>query len=261
MGDRAEVVDRDHAADADAGDARAEGRETLIAVSGTLGGITGLVALFVVAGTFSLVMAQRRREIAALRALGATPRQIRRLVAGEALIVSVVAGALGLVAGAPLADGLVSVLASHDVVPEGFRASGAWIAPASAFVMGVGISQLAVFAAARRAGRTAPAEALNEAAVEHARPSVVQVLAGVLLLGGGFAMSLIFSGFWAQAFAVLGGHAARGRRRDARAAAARLPRRAALLAAARARRRRACSPRRTWAPTAGARPRWPRRWC
>ena len=121
VGDRAEVVDREHAADADAGDARAEGRETLIAVSGTLGGITGLVALFVVAGTFSLVMAQRRREIAALRALGATPRQIRRLVAGEALIVSVVAGALGLVAGAPLADGLVSVLASHDVVPEGFQ--------------------------------------------------------------------------------------------------------------------------------------------
>ena len=58
------------------------------------------MALFVVAGTFALAIAQRRREIAVLRALGATPPQIRRLIAGEALLVSLVAGALGLLAAA-----------------------------------------------------------------------------------------------------------------------------------------------------------------
>ena len=53
-----------------------------------MGGIAGAVALFVVAGTFALAIAQRRRENAVLRALGATPRQVRRLIAGEALLVS-----------------------------------------------------------------------------------------------------------------------------------------------------------------------------
>ena len=62
-----------------------------------------MVALFVVAGTFTLAIVQRRREIAVLRALGAAPHQVRRLIAGEALIVSVVAGALGILAGRPLA--------------------------------------------------------------------------------------------------------------------------------------------------------------
>ena len=205
LGKGVEVVDRDHAADADAGDSRAEDRATVIAVSGTMGGITGVVALFVVAGTFSLVMAQRRREIASMLALGATGRQIRRLVSGEALIVAVAAGALGLAAGIPLAGALVDVLASHDVVPEGFQAGGSWIPPVAAFALGVVISQLAVVAAAHRAGRTAPAEAMREVAVERSRPSVVQLLTGVVLLGGGVAMSLVFSGFWAQAFAVLCG--------------------------------------------------------
>ena len=140
-----------------------------------------------------------------LRALGATPRQVRRLVAAEALIVSLLATALGLAAGAPLARAIVDLLADHGAVPAGFAPVGSWIPLAGAAAMGIGIAQLAVLAAARRAGRTAPAEALREAAVEHARPSVVQVLAGLLCLGGGGTMALVFSGMWAQAFAVLAG--------------------------------------------------------
>ena len=81
------MLDRDHAADADASDPRAADRVTLVAIFGTMGGICGMLALFVVAGTFSLAIVQRRGEIAALRALGAAPHQVRRLIAGEALIV------------------------------------------------------------------------------------------------------------------------------------------------------------------------------
>ena len=90
-------------------------------------------------------------------------------------------------------------------MPAGFAPVGSWIPLAGAVGLGLGIAQIAVVAAARRAGRTAPAEALREAAVEHGRPSAVQLLAGVLCLGGGAAMSLVFSGMWAQSFAVLGG--------------------------------------------------------
>jgi putative ABC transport system permease protein len=205
LGAGVEVLDRSHAADADPGSPLAGDRESLIAMFGVLAGLAGTIALFVVAGTFALAIAQRRRETAVLRALGATPPQVRRLIAAEAFIVSVLATGLGLAAGGPLARGIVDVLADHGAVPAGFAPVGSWIALLGALGMGIGIAQVAVVAAARRAGRTAPAEALREVAIEHARPSALQVVSGVVCLGGGVAMSLLFAGLWAQAFAVLGG--------------------------------------------------------
>ena len=175
---RLEALDRAHAADADAGDPRAADRATLVAIFATMGGIAGAVALFVVAGTFTLAITQRRREVAVLRALGAAPHQVRRLIAGEALIVSVVAGALGILAGRPLADAIVSILAEHGTVPAGFGPGSSWIPLVAAFGGGILVAQVAVFAAARRAGRTRPAEALREAAIERARPGILQLLDG-----------------------------------------------------------------------------------
>jgi len=128
-----EALDRAHAADADAGDPRAADRATLVAIFATMGGIAGAVALFVVAGTFTLAITQRRREVAVLRALGAAPHQVRRLIAGEALIVSVVAGVLGILAGRPLADAIVSSLAEHGTVPAGFGPGSSWIPLVAAF--------------------------------------------------------------------------------------------------------------------------------
>src|SRR3954454_6917033 len=200
-----DVLDRGHAADADAGDPTAADGAGLIAIFGALGGIAGAVALFVVAGTFALAITQRRRETAVLRALGARPPQIRRLIAGEALLVSLVAGALGVAAARPLANLIVNVLADRGEVGPAFAPSASIVPLAAALAMGVLIAQLAVFAAARRAGRIPPADALREVAIEHARPGLMPVLAGVTCLAGGAAMSLVFSGFWAMAFAVLGG--------------------------------------------------------
>src|SRR4051812_20701820 len=205
LGSRVDVLDRAHAADADAGDPTAADRAGLIAIFGALGGIAGAVALFVVAGTFALAIAQRRRETAVLRALGATPRQVRRLIAGEALLVSLVAGGLGLLAGRPLANAIVAALADHGVVGPAFAPAHSPIPLAAALGMGVLIAQVAVAAAARRAGRIPPADALREVAIEHPRPGVVRVLSGVACLAGGAAMSVLFSGYWAMAFAVLAG--------------------------------------------------------
>ena len=200
-----EVLDHAHGADADSGDPGAADRDTLVAIFGVLGGIGGTVALFVVAGTFALAIAQRRRETAVLRALGATPRQVRRLIAAEALIVSVVAAALGALAGRPLALAIVGFLADHGAAPRGFELGHSWIPLAAAIGGGIGMAQLAVIAAARRAGRVRPAEALREVAIEHSRPGILQLLSGVLCLAGGGAMAMIFSGEAALAFAILGG--------------------------------------------------------
>ena len=198
-----EVLDHEHAADADAGDPRSADRAALVAIFGTMGGIAGLVALFVVAGTFTLAIVQRRREVAVMRALGAAPHQIRRLIAGEALIISLVAGVLGLLAGQPLARAIVRLLSERDVVPSGFTPGTSWIPLAAALGGAVLIPQLAVFAAARRAGRTRPAEALRDAAIERPRLSVLQLVTGLLFVGGGVAMALVFKGIWAISFAIL----------------------------------------------------------
>ena len=205
LGSGTEVLDRRHAADADAGDPTAADRAGLIAIFGAMGGIAGAVALFVVAGTFALAIAQRRRETAVLRALGATPRQIRRLIAGEALLVSLLAGALGLLAGRPLANFIVRVLEDRGEVGPAFAPSHSPVPLVAALAMGVLIAQVAVAAAARRAGRIPPADALREVAIEHPRPGVVRVVCGLACLGGGVAMSMLFSGYWAMVFAVLGG--------------------------------------------------------
>ena len=200
-----EVLDRSHAAGADAGDSASTDRQTLVAIFGAMGGISGAVALFVVAGTFALAIAQRRRETAVLRALGATPLQVRRLIAAEALIVALVAGGLGLLAGSPLADAIAEALADHGIAPAGYGPGHSWIPLVAALGMGVGISQLAVMAAAWRAGRVRPAEALREAAIEHARPGWLALLSGVLAIGGGIAMAMVFSGRDTLSFAILTG--------------------------------------------------------
>ena len=205
LGSGVDVLDRQHAADADAGDPTASDRAGLIAIFGALGGIAGAVALFVVAGTFALAIAQRRRETAVLRALGATPPQIRRLIAGEALLVSLVAGVLGVIAGRPFADLVVRVLADRGEVGPAFAPGDSIVPLVAALGMGVVIAQLAVFAAARRAGRIPPADALREVAIEHPRPGLVRVVCGLTCLAGGAAMSVLFSGYWAMVFAVLGG--------------------------------------------------------
>src|SRR3954449_139528 len=205
LGPRVDVLDRPHAADADAGDPTAADRAGLIAIFGALGGIAGAVALFVVAGTFGLAIAQRRRETAVLRALGASPPQIRRLIAGEALLVSLVAGALGVAAGRPFANLIVDALAQRGEVSPAFAPADSIVPLVAALGMGVAIAQLAVFAAARRAGRIPAAAALREVAIEHPRPGLIRTLSGVGCLLGGVSTSVLFSGYWAMAFAVLGG--------------------------------------------------------
>jgi putative ABC transport system permease protein len=199
------VLAPSHAGEADPGDPEAESRADLIPIFGTMGGIAGMVALFVVAGTFALAIAQRRRETAVLRALGATPRQVRRLIAGEALIVSLVAGALGVLAGTPLAGWIARELVNRDVAPQGFAPGTSWLPLVIAVGGGILVAQLAVIAAAWRAGRVPPADALREAVIEHGRPGVVRLLAGVITLGGGVAMAIIFKGEQALAFAVITG--------------------------------------------------------
>src|SRR2546430_493430 len=83
-----------------------EARTKLIAVTAAFGGLALFIAMFVVAGTMGLSIQQREREIALLRAVAATPGQIRRMIAWEAAIVALVGSAAGIWPGAILGRAL-----------------------------------------------------------------------------------------------------------------------------------------------------------
>ncbi|WP_327133821.1 FtsX-like permease family protein [Streptomyces sp. NBC_01343] len=184
-----------------AGDARgsvefldaAGARVKLVSMGGAMGGTSLLVAILVVVGTFALSVQQRYRELALLRAIAATPGQLRRMIGREALLVGLAAGVAGALAGLPLAAWLHGRFIDSGVVPANLERT-AGIFPMFA---AVGASLLGAWAAARitgrRIARIRPAEALAEAALERARPAWIRIAIGVLLLAGGVVLVAVLS--------------------------------------------------------------------
>src|SRR4051794_39302258 len=110
------------------------GRTRLIAVTASFAGIGIFVALFVVAGTMALAVQQREREIGLLRAIAATPGQVRRMFAWEATVVALLGAAAGIAPGIRLAHALARGLVRHGIAPSGFTAGDARLAGAGVVV-------------------------------------------------------------------------------------------------------------------------------
>jgi putative ABC transport system permease protein len=161
-----------------------ETRTKLIAVAASFGGLAMFMAIFVVASTMGLSIQQREREIGLLRAVAATPGQIRRLIAWEAAIVGLVGSAAGLWPGALLGRELGDALVRHDVAPAYFAVSAGWLPIAVTVGSGVLVPLLAVLAAGRRAARVPPTRALADAAVEPRLLGPGRVIGGLVALAG-----------------------------------------------------------------------------
>ncbi|MET9467064.1 FtsX-like permease family protein [Streptomyces sp. NPDC006544] len=162
-------------------------KELLAGLGGSFGGIATLVAVFTAAGTVALSVGQRSREFALLRAVGATPRQIRRTVATEALLVAPVAGVLGCVPGVALASWWFGQLKEKGAIPADVDLTVSWIPLVAAVGIGLVTALLAGWAAARRPARIRPGQALAAAAVERLRPGWIRTPLGVAALAGGVA--------------------------------------------------------------------------
>ncbi|MGW6981703.1 FtsX-like permease family protein [Streptomyces sp. NPDC054932] len=162
-------------------------KELLTALGGSFGGTVTLVAVFTAAATVALSVGQRSREFALLRAVGATPRQIRRTVATEALLVAPAAGALGCLPGYALAAWWFGELKAKGAVPAAVELSVSWIPLAAAIGVGLVTALLAGWAAARRPARIRPGQALADAAVERVRPGWIRTPLGLAALAGGAA--------------------------------------------------------------------------
>ncbi|WP_181772073.1 FtsX-like permease family protein [Amycolatopsis pittospori] len=165
--------------------------EGLVSLISNIGGFALVAAVFVVSSTLGLVFARRHREIAVIRAIGASRRQIRRLVAVQALGISLLAGGVGCVLAAPVAGGIRALFVRFGFTDEGFTLIRGPLPLVIAVTLTVCVVQIASLSAARQASRVRPTDALREASVPDRRIPLLRTVSGLLLLLGGLALAAL----------------------------------------------------------------------
>jgi putative ABC transport system permease protein len=156
--------------------------EDLAAMFGTMSAIAVFLAMFVVASTFSFVVAARRRELGLLRLVGATPRQVRRMVLGESLVVAALATVAGGLLTSLAAPAMVTAVRVLGVTDLRLDLPAPWLAWAVSLPCGAGVALVGAWRASKRASRVPPVAALQEAALERRRPGFWQVVVGTACL-------------------------------------------------------------------------------
>ena len=173
------------------------------------GGIALLVGAFVIFNTLSITVAQRTREFATLRTLGASRKQVMRSVRLEGLVIGLLASALGLLLGLGIARGMIALFSAVGVdLPK----ASTVFAPRTAIVsllLGTSITLIASLLPARRATRVPPIAAVREGATlppsrlagrsSHAGLGVVLASIAAISLGifgsvGGLAVGVLLGG-------------------------------------------------------------------
>ena len=151
-----------------------------------------LIALFVSAflinNTFRIIVGQRVRELALLRAIGASGRQVRTMVLGESFVIALLATAIGLLGGVGVSEALTAIFNAGGA---GFPQAGTIIAGRTvvvALLVGVGVTMAATLAPAVQAGRIPPVAAMRIEPAPARRGSPRRYVFGALLVAGGVAL-------------------------------------------------------------------------
>ncbi len=154
-------------------------------------GIAIFVGAFIIVNTFSIVVTQRSRELALLRALGASRAQVLGSVVLEALVVGIVASSLGLLLGIGFAYLLKAVIGAFGLeLPTGANVIEARTIGV-AYAVGVGITLISSILPARRASKVAPIEAMRGSGEQLSeRPSGLRIVAGIVLVCAGLGLAL-----------------------------------------------------------------------
>ena len=152
-------------------------------------GVALFVGAFVIYNTFTITVVQRTREMALLRAIGASGRQVTVSIVAESAAIGAVASAAGAAAGIGIGWGLLKVLESFigdfDLglsIPAGALGNGV--------VLGILITVTAAYIPARRGAKVDPIEALREAAAETSRPARGRTYSGLAVLAAGIAATV-----------------------------------------------------------------------
>src|SRR5262245_61067531 len=145
------------------------------------------VSIFIIYNTFSIVLGQRTRELALLRTIGADPKQIRRSVIGESLVMGVLASAAGIGGGVAIAKGIDALFGLIGVDLSEWPLILAPRTLIFAAVTGIGVTLVAALAPARRASTVPPIAALTGRGDSMAAASRKRVVSGVALVAVGLA--------------------------------------------------------------------------
>ncbi|MER7982542.1 FtsX-like permease family protein [Streptomyces sp. NPDC095817] len=155
-------------------------------------GIAFLVGIFLIINTFSMLVAQRTREIGLMRAIGSSRKQVNRSVLVEALLLGFIGSVLGVAAGVGLAVGLMKLMSSMGMDLSTRDLTVKTATPVIGMILGVVVTVLAAYLPARRAGKVSPMAALRDAGTPaDGRAGLVRGLIGLVLTGAGaFALYL-----------------------------------------------------------------------
>ena len=158
-------------------------------------GIALFVGVFLISNTFTMLVAQRTKELALMRAVGASRKQITRSVLAEAGLVGLVASAVGYALGIGLAAGLRSAMSAFDLkVPAGPLVLEATPVLA-AFGVGVLITMLAAWLPGRRAAKIPPVAAMSSVhATASTKSLVVRNSIGAALTALGVVLIVVGAG-------------------------------------------------------------------
>ncbi|WEH40161.1 FtsX family ABC transporter permease [Streptomyces sp. AM 2-1-1] len=151
-------------------------------------GIAFLVGIFLIVNTFSMLVAQRTRELGLMRAIGSSRRQVNRSVLVEALLLGIVGSALGVAAGVGLAVGLMQLMGAVGMELSTDDLTVAWTTPVVGLALGIIVTVLAAYVPARRAGKVSPMAALRDAGTPaDGQAGRVRAALGIVLTGAGAA--------------------------------------------------------------------------
>jgi putative ABC transport system permease protein len=165
--------------------------ETLTIMGAVVGGWGALIVLFSVASTVGVTVAHREVEVGLLRTIGATPRQVRRLVRGETLLVCLAASVAGALVAAGTGRVLLDALASAGLVSDAVRYAGGPASLGLTVVAVLAVCLLAASVAGRRATRGRPSVVPGKGRTGTARMPWWRVLIALGLVGYGLAMGVV----------------------------------------------------------------------
>ncbi|MFJ9447938.1 ABC transporter permease [Kitasatospora sp. NPDC101235] len=154
--------------------------------------VSAIVGAFLIVNTFSMLVAQRTREIGLLRAIGGSRRQVNRSVLVEALILGVLGSTLGVAAGLGVAVGLIKLM---NALGMDLKAADLQVGPdvfAAGYALGIVVTLVAAWFPARRASRISPMAALRDHGTPaEGRANLVRTVLGLLLTAGGGALLVL----------------------------------------------------------------------
>ncbi|MFF5479216.1 ABC transporter permease [Streptomyces sp. NPDC012935] len=149
-------------------------------------GIAFLVGIFLIINTFSMLVAQRTREIGLMRAIGSSRRQVNGSVLVEALLLGFIGSVLGVGAGVGIAVGLMKLMSMAGMNLSTDDLTVKVTTPVVGLILGVVVTVLAAYLPARRAGKVSPMAALRDAGTPaDGKAGLIRGLVGLVLTGAG----------------------------------------------------------------------------